>query len=169
MRNRSIQPRASNRAVRFLSNGTRDRDTRFVILAARFHPAIADALVRGATRTLHRCGIPASNVQLLWVPGAFELPVVAAHIAARRLAPSAIIALGALIRGRTPQYEVIAHAVAGGLSHVAVTAKIPVTFGVIVAETLAQAEARAGGGGGNRGEEAALAALAVLRVLEGIE
>jgi len=76
--------------------------------------------------------------------GAFELPVMAAHVARSRPRPDAIIALGALIRGETPQYEVIARAVAQGLTSVSVTTGIPISFGVIVATTLAQAQARAG-------------------------
>ena len=80
----------------------------------------------------------------------------------RRPRPDAILALGALIRGETPQYEVLAHAVAHGLTQVSVNSGIPVTFGVIVAENVAQARARAGGAHGNRGEEAALAALAMM-------
>lgn len=166
MRNRSLlQPRASGR-VPSLRTEARRSDARFVILAARFHPAIAELLVDGAVRTLKRCGVLSSDIQLLWVPGAFELPVIAARVSVRRPVPSAIIALGALIRGHTSQYEVIAHAVASGLSHVAVTATIPVTFGVIVAETLAQANARSGGREGNRGEEAALAAIEMYRLME---
>ena len=117
---------------------------------------------------MRRAGASSADIRLLWVPGAFELPVAAARIAKSRPRPDAVIALGALIRGQTPQYEVIAHAVAQGLSQVAVTAAIPVTFGVIVASTLAQAKARAGGAMGNSGEEAALAALAVLRIFERI-
>lgn len=139
---------------------------RFVILVAEFHPLIAQALVRGATETLKRCGVSTRNLRVVWVPGAFELPVVAARLAAARPPPDAIIALGALIRGQTPQYQVIAHAVAQGLSNVAVTSRLPVTFGVIVATTLAQARARAGGSQGNRGAEAARAALEVLRLFD---
>ncbi len=78
----------------------------------------------------------------------------------------AVLALGVLIRGETPQYAVIAHAVAQGLTQVAVMSGIPVTFGVIVAGTVAQAKARAGGAKGNRGEEAALAALEMLRPIK---
>ena len=94
---------------------------------------------------------------------------MAARLAAAQPPPDAIIAVGCLIRGETPQYEVIAHAVADGLSHVSVTSGVPVTFGIIVAETVAQAQARAGGRVGNRGVEAALAALAVLRLLHRVE
>ena len=138
---------------------------RFIVLAAQFHPEIARALARGATAALQRHGALAKDIQLVEVPGAFELPVVAARMAAGRPRPDAIIAVGCLIRGQTSQHEVIAHAVAQGLAQVSVTSAIPVTFGVIVAETAAQARARAGGRVGNRGEEAALAALGVLRLL----
>jgi 6,7-dimethyl-8-ribityllumazine synthase len=137
-----------------------------VILAAEFHPAIAQALVQGATETLRGHGVLARNLSVLWVPGAFELPVVAARVAAARPRPDAIIALGAVIRGQTPQYQVIANAAAQGLSHIALTHRLPVTFGVVVAETLAQARSRAGGSQGNRGAEAARAALEVLRLFE---
>ena len=142
------------------------RGQRFVIIASEFHPVIARALVRGAAGVLRRAGASSADIRLLWVPGAFELPVAAARVAKSRPRPHAVIAVGTLIRGQTPQYEVIAHAVAQGLSQVAVTSAIPVTFGVIVASTLAQARARAGGAMGNRGEEAALAALAVLRLFD---
>ena len=138
----------------------------FVLIASQFNRPITLALIRGASAVLRRSGASPSDIRLLWVPGAFELPVVASRVARTRPRPDAIIALGALIRGETPQYEVLAHAVAQGLSQVAVTAGLPVTFGVIVADTLAQAKARAGGSAGNRGAEAALAALAVLRLFD---
>jgi 6,7-dimethyl-8-ribityllumazine synthase len=142
------------------------RRKRFVIIASQFNPSIAEALAQGAADTLRRAGVPSRNVRLLRVAGAFELPVVAARLAEGRRAPDAIVAVGALIRGETPQYEVIAHAVAQGLSQVSVATGVPVTFGVIVATTAAQARARAGGARGNRGSEAALAALATLRLLD---
>ncbi len=139
---------------------------RFVILAAEFHRPLAEALVQGASGVLRRHGVAREAIRVLWVPGAFELPVVAARMAAGRPKPEAIIAVGALIRGDTIQYEVLAHAVAQGLSEVAVRARIPVTFGIVVAQTLAQARARAGGRMGNRGAEAAHAALAVLNLFD---
>ena len=163
--------RSARRAVRS-SAATRSREAagrRFTILASEFHPAIARALIEGASGTLRRHGAPAGAISVVRVPGAFELPVVAARLAAAQPPPDAIIAVGCLIRGETPQYEVIAHAVADGLSHVSVTSGVPVTFGIIVAETVAQAQARAGGRVGNRGVEAALAALAVLRLLHRVE
>ena len=137
---------------------------RFVILASRFNRPIVNALVRGACDVLHRFGVSDKRIRVVWVPGAFELPFVAMRAACARLKPDAIIALGALIRGQTMQYEVLANAVAQGLLHVSVQTGIPVTFGVIVAVTVAQAKSRAGGSMGNRGAEAALAAIDVLRL-----
>jgi 6,7-dimethyl-8-ribityllumazine synthase len=148
--------------------GSPHRLVRFVIIASQVNSSITRALASGAAGVLRRSGVPSRHVRLLWVPGAFELPVVAARLAEGRRAPDAIVAVGALIRGHTPQYEVIAHAVAQGLSEVSVKTGIPVTFGIIVATTLAQAKARAGGVMGNRGAEAATAALATLRLLDDI-
>lgn len=142
------------------------RTARIAIVASQFHQDIARALVRGAVEVLSRSGMSRRQIRLLWVPGAFELPVVAAHVARSRLRPHAIIALAAIIRGQTPQYAVLANAVAQGLSQVAVTTLVPVTFGVIVATTLRQATARAGGTMGNRGAEAARAALSILQLLK---
>jgi len=165
------------------------RGKRIVIIASRFHPSISRALVRGATRALRRAGITAGQIRLLWAPGAFELPVLASRVAATHPRPDAIIALGALIRGETSQYDVLAHAVANGLSQLAVSARLPVSFGLIVAETVAQAKARASLGlrprhglrrprrrrgtparpaasVTNRGEEAAAAAVEVLRLFD---
>ena len=139
---------------------------RFVIIASQFNEPLSRALIQGAAEALRRSGVPSRNVRRFWVPGAFELPVVAARVARKTPRPNAIIALGALIRGQTPQYEVLAHAVAQGLSQVSVSTGIPVTCGVIVASNATQASARAGGSMGNRGSEAALAALAVLQLFE---
>ncbi len=139
------------------------RDLRVAILAAQFHGSVTRALVAGATGVLRRAGVRAERIQIVAVPGAFELPVAAARLARARAHPDAIIALGALIEGETVHYQVIAHAVANGLTQLSVMTGIPVTFGVIVAPTLAHAKARAGGRMGNRGVEAAQAALAVLR------
>ena len=145
------------------------RGKRFVLLASAFHPSIGHALVQGATQALLRAGVSRAAIRVVWAPGAFELPAIAARLAKRRPRPDAIVAVGALIRGGTVQYDVIAHAVAQGLCQVAVEAAMPVTFGVIVAETLAQATARAGGAEGNRGEEAAESALVMLRLFNASE
>ncbi|HEX9779828.1 MAG TPA: 6,7-dimethyl-8-ribityllumazine synthase [bacterium] len=138
---------------------------RFALVASEFHRPITQVLIRGAERALLRHGVPPGAIERYWVPGAFELPVAAARLAASsRRRPSAIIALGVLVRGQTRQHEVLAQAVAQGLEQIAIQRLLPVTSGVVLAESLAQARARAGGREGNRGAEAALAALAVLRV-----
>ena len=145
------------------------RATRVAIIASQFNASISEALAQGAAETLRRAGVPSRNVCVLWVPGAFELPVVATRLAESRRAPDAIVAVGALIRGATPQYAVLAHAVAQGLSQVSVKTGVPVTFGIIVATTVVQARARAGSAMGNRGSEAALAALATLRLFNDLK
>ena len=121
-----------------------ERSARVVIIASQFNQPITRALVHGATDTLRRHGVAARSIRLLWVPGAFELPIVAARVAASRQPPDAILALGAIIRGETIQYAVLAHAVLQALALVAVQTHVPVTSGVVVASTLAQARARAG-------------------------
>lgn len=134
------------------------------MVASRFHEALTRRLVEGAVETCARRGIARGAIRTVWVPGAFELPVAAAK-AAERLRPQAIVAVGCLIKGQTPQYAAIGHAVAQGLTDVSVRTKIPVGFGVIIADSVAQAKARAGGHWGNRGEEAAEAALDMTHVL----
>jgi 6,7-dimethyl-8-ribityllumazine synthase len=147
------------------------------LVASQFHASITQALVDGARGALARHGVPASQIRLVWVPGAFELPVAALTLA-RRERPEAIVALGCVLKGETPQYAAIGQAVANGLTQVALATETPVTFGVIIAESPAQARARAGlpaaptrrrkdaaqagGRAGNRGSEAALAALALI-------
>lgn len=165
---RSLQGISQARRSRRSAEPVSATGKRVVILASQFHSVIARSLIDGARRTLTDAGIRSRDVRVLQVPGAFELPVMAARVARSRPRPDAIIALGALIRGETPQYEVIAHAIAQGLTSVSVMTGIPVTFGVIVATTLAQAQARAGGSEGNRGIEAAAAALTVLQALKTI-
>lgn len=139
----------------------------FALVASRFNEPITRSLVRGAVNTLRRHGVPASRIRLYWVSGAFELPVAALRVA-RALHPDGILALGALIKGQTGQHEVIARAMAQGLTHVSVTCGIPVGFGVIVADDIRQAKARAGGKMGNRGTEAAEAVLEALRLIESL-
>ena len=159
------RPLKTGRALRSSSDNVA-RGKRFVVIASDFHRTLSESLVRGATQALKRHGATTRNIRILWVPGAFELPVVAARLAESKPRPHAVIALGTLIRGQTAQYRVLAEAVAQGLAHVGVTSKIPVTFGVVVSKTIKQARERAGGSMGNRGEEAALAALGVLSLFD---
>ena len=137
----------------------------FVLVASEFHRTITRSLVDGAQQVLRDYGVARRQIRTQWVPGVFELPVAAAAADAR-LSPEAVIALGCVIKGQTPQYGAIGQAAAEGLAQVSVSMQIPVTFGVIIAQSLAQAAARAGGRAGHRGREAALAALAMVRLLE---
>lgn len=139
-----------------------------MLLASQFNRSVTLQLIRGATALLRRHGASGRDIRVVWVPGAFELPVTAARVAKSRRRPDAIIALGAVIRGGTSQYQVLAHAAAHGLCQVSVNTGVPVTFGIIVAESLTQARARAGGPMGNRGEEAASAALEVVGLLDSL-
>jgi len=120
-------------------------------------------LLEGARRALIQQGISRSKIRVVWVPGAFELPLAAAA-AANDLHPRAIVALGCVVRGQTPQYAALGQAVTSGLAQVSVTWRVPVGCGVIIADSVAQAHARAGGTMGNRGREAALAAVEMMRV-----
>lgn len=137
---------------------------RVAILVSRYNEAVTRRLLEGARRCLAERGVPERRVDVVWVPGAFELPVTASAVAATgRYA--AIIALGAVIRGETAHFEYVAGEAARGLNAVAVERRIPVGFGVLTTDTLEQALARAGGAAGDKGYEAAESALTTADVL----
>jgi len=131
---------------------------RFAIVAARFNERITQRLVDGATHAFSASGVRANDIEVHWVPGSFELPQAANHLATTGRY-SGIVCVGVVIRGQTPHFEHVAREAAAGIRHVALTTGVPTTFGVITALTEEQAWARAGGDVGNRGEEAAEAAL----------
>ncbi len=116
------------------------------------------------TASLKEVGVRLTQSHVVWVPGAFELPLAAAT-AAKRLRPELIVAVGCLIKGQTPQYMAIGHAVINGLCDVSVRTGVPVGLGVIIADSVAQAKERAGGDRGNRGADAVQAAVEMVRVL----
>jgi 6,7-dimethyl-8-ribityllumazine synthase len=134
---------------------------RVAIVASRFHEAISVRLVEGAREALLRHGVRAGDLQVVWVPGAFELPQVAARLAAAG-GIDALVCVGCVIRGETPHFDYVAGEASRGIAEVSRSSGVPTTFGLITANTREQAEARAGGAVGNRGEEAALAALELL-------
>jgi 6,7-dimethyl-8-ribityllumazine synthase len=144
------------------------RGRRVAIVASRFHEAITRALVDGARATLRHHGVRAGDVRVVWVPGAFELPQAAARLAARGDV-DALVCVGCVIRGETPHFEYVAGEAARGIAAIGRSTGIPTTFGLITANTLAQAEARAGGTVGNRGEEAALAALELVALFADLD
>ena len=138
---------------------------RFAIIASRWNPRITDALVAGARKTFADNGVADAAVDVLRVPGAWELPMAAARLAAARR-HVAIVALGCVVRGDTRHFEHIADNCAQGLMRVAIDHALPVCNGVLAVETHADAVARAGGSHGNKGEEAALVAIEMAQLLE---
>lgn len=138
---------------------------RIAIAASRFNGFIVEQLVEGARDALERRGVEPT---LVWVPGAFELP-----LAADRLAASgrfdAVIALGAVIRGGTPHFEYVAGACASGLGRVALDRGVPVSFGVLTTDDVGQALERAGTGAGNKGFDAAITALEMVDTLRALD
>ena len=140
------------------------RDLRFAIIAARFNDAVVERLIDGAVRSLDGHGADPARLELVRVPGAYDLPLVARRIAESGRA-DAIIALGAVIRGETAHFEYVASACAQGLARVADETGVPVAFGVLTTENEEQAEARAGGAEGNRGADAAEAAIRLASLL----
>jgi 6,7-dimethyl-8-ribityllumazine synthase len=131
---------------------------RFAVVASRFNETVTQKLVDGALDALVRHGAAADDVDLVWVPGAWELPA-----AARRLLATerydALVAVGAVIRGDTPHFDYVAGEASRGIASASIDFDIPIGFGVLTCDTMAQAEARAGGEHGNKGWDAALAAL----------
>jgi 6,7-dimethyl-8-ribityllumazine synthase len=138
---------------------------RVAVVASRFHEALTRRLVEGARAVLRRHGVRDRDLAVVWVPGAFELPQVALRLA-RGGGVDAIVCVGCVIRGETPHFDYVAGEAARGIGEVARLTGLPVTFGVITANTPKQAEARAGGPAGNRGEEAALAAVELLGLFD---
>ena len=131
---------------------------RFAVVAARFNEPITKRLLDGALHALDAAGVAEKDLEVHWVPGAFELPQAALHLArTRRFA--AIICVGCVIRGQTPHFDFVAGQAAAGIQRVGLDTGVPTTFGVVTALTEAQAWERAGGDVGNRGQEAAEAAL----------
>jgi 6,7-dimethyl-8-ribityllumazine synthase len=144
---------------------------RVAILVSRYNELITSRLLEGALACCGEAGVARSDVDVVWVPGAFELPVAAAAAAGTRRY-ACLVALGAVIRGDTPHFEYVAGEAARGLNAVAVQHGVPVGFGVLTVDTMQQAVDRAGGSAGNKGHEAAAAALQaadVIAQLRGLE
>lgn len=131
---------------------------RVAILVSRYNELITTRLLDGALACCSEAGVPREDVDVVWLPGAFELPAAAAA-AAETGRYSCLVALGVVIRGETPHFDYVAGEAARGLNAVAVGHALPIGFGVLTVDTLQQAEDRAGGSAGNKGHEAAVAAL----------
>ncbi len=139
-------------------------DQRFGIVVARFNEFITSRLLSGCLDTLVRHGAKQENIDIAWVPGAFEMPLVAQKMAQKDY--HAVICLGAVIRGATPHFDYVSAEVTKGIAQVGLNAGIPIIFGVITADTLEQAIERAGAKAGNKGSDAATTALEMINLLK---
>ena len=141
---------------------------KILIVAGRFNELVTKSLVEGAVDTLKDSGIEESNIHTAWVPGAYEIPVVAAK-AARTKGFSAVICLGAVIKGNTAHFEYVAGPAASGIMNVSIETEVPVIFGVLTTDTVEQALNRAGLKLGNKGSEAAQTALHMIKTLKKVD
>jgi len=140
------------------------KNKKFVLLASRFNEFISNKLVEGAIDCLVRHGAEEKNISIVWVPGAFEIPVTAAKLV-KSDKYHAIICLGAVIRGDTPHFDFVANEAAKGIAQVSLSAGKPVIFGIITADSIEQAIERAGAKAGNKGWDAALSAIEMTNLL----
>jgi 6,7-dimethyl-8-ribityllumazine synthase len=151
--------------MRELRGDFASRGRRFAIAASRFNELVVGKLVEGAVECLRAHGVAEDDLDVAWVPGAFELP-----LAARRLAATgtydAVVCLGAVIRGETAHFDHVAGQAAAGIREAAEATRVPVIFGVLATDTLEQALDRAGGKHGNKGWDAAMAAMEMASLLE---
>jgi len=141
------------------------RDERVAIIAARFNESIVEHLISGAIDALKRHGAGDTQLQLIHVPGAYELPLAAQRLAKTRQV-DAIVALGVVIRGATPHFDYVCSECASGLSRVSLEHDVPIGFGVLTCDTIEQAVERAGTKAGNKGADAAMAAIEMISVLQ---
>jgi len=137
---------------------------RFAIVASRFNELIVRRLLGGALDALKRHGAAEDSIDTAWVPGGFELPLIAGKLAESGKY-DAVICIGAIIRGATPHFEFVAAEAAKGIAQVALRTGMPVIYGVLTADTIEQAIERAGTKAGNRGTDAALAAIEMANLL----
>ncbi len=131
---------------------------KFGLVASRYNEFITGRLIAGAVDELVRHGASEQDIELVWVPGAFEIPAIAQRLAKKK-AHDAIICLGCVMRGDTPHFDYIAAEVSKGIASVGLESEIPVVFGVLTTDSLEQSIERAGAKGGNKGSEAARAAI----------
>ena len=151
--------------MRTIQGGFEARGRRVAVVASRFNDVVVIKLVDGAVSCLRKHGIADDDLDLVWVPGAFELPLAAKRLAAAG-GYDAVICLGAVIRGETSHYDFVAGEAARGIRQASLDTGVPVIFGVLTTETFEQAMDRAGGKHGNKGWDAAMAAMETADVLD---
>lgn len=143
-------------------------DIRIGIVAARFNEFITSKLIGGAEDALLRHGVKSENIDLAWVPGAFEIPLIAAKMVKSKKY-DAVICLGAVIRGATTHYDYVCSEVSKGIANVSLNSEVPVMFGVLTTETIEQSIERAGTKAGNKGFDCAMAAIEMVNLIKEIE
>ena len=141
---------------------------KFAIIVSRFNDFITDKLVGGALDALVRSGANADDVQIIKVPGAFEIPLAAKKIAQKKQV-DAVVCLGAVIRGATPHFDYVSAEVTKGIAVVSMETEVPVIFGIITADTIEQAIERAGTKSGNKGWSAAMSAVEMANLIDAVE
>lgn len=141
------------------------RGLRFAVVVSRFNEFISSRLLGGAKDALLRHGVAEENVDVAWVPGSFEIPLVAKRLA-QTGSYAGVICLGTVIRGATPHFDYVAAEVAKGIAHASMETGIPVIFGVITADNLEQAIERAGTKAGNKGFDAAVTAIEMANLMD---
>ncbi len=141
---------------------------KFAIVVSRFNDLITKELLSGCIDALTRHGAAENQIEVVWVPGCFEIPIIASKLAGSKKS-DAVICLGAVIRGSTPHFEYIASEVTKGIAGVSINSGIPVIFGIITADTIEQAIERAGMKDGNRGVSAAINAIEMVNVVEQLD
>ena len=151
-------------SIKEIAGDFNPKKARFGIAVARFNSFIVESLVEGAIDTLQRHGVADKDIEIVRVPGAFELPVMVQAMANSGKYES-VIALGAVIRGSTPHFDIVAGECAKGLSSVQLSTGVPVGFGVLTVDTIEQAIERAGTKAGNKGAEAAMTVLEMVNVM----
>lgn len=151
-------------AIRIVEGDLRVGSLRIALVASRFNEAVVERLVDGAVQALAANGADPGGLELIRVPGAFDLPPVVRQIAESRQF-DAIVALGAVIRGETPHFDYVASECAAGLARIATETGVPVAFGVLTTDTEEQAMERAGGREGNKGADAACAAIELANLM----
>jgi 6,7-dimethyl-8-ribityllumazine synthase len=135
------------------------------VVVSRFNELLSSRLLGGAQDALARHGVAADDVDVAWVPGAFEIPLVAQKLAASKRY-DAVVALGVVIRGATPHFEYVAAEVSKGIAHAGLETGVPVAFGVVTADSIEQAVERAGTKHGNKGWDAAVSAIEMANLLK---
>jgi len=151
--------------MKVIEGSLEGKGLKFSIIVSRFNDFINGKLLDGAVDGLLRHGVKDSDIEVVRVPGAFEIPLVAQRLAASK-ASDAIICLGSVIRGATPHFDYVASEVSKGIAQASMSTGVPIAFGVLTTDTIEQAVERAGSKSGNKGWDCALSAIEMVQVLK---